>query len=325
MASEIFNNILKQAKKQHTSLGDISKKDEQETGSENSLDDNISQKLPDVNKETLDSTENARTFNSEREKKSEMKSDKKAKNKIQKIDTIITKGEDKDTSKTKEQDQGNSEIKEQNIDVTTKKEDDQDTSRTKKQEPDSSTTKEQDHDNNETKEQNIDNTQTKEQQAAGKITSVDYNKRKMEAKRIIKNRMIASVAAGLIPFPVIDIATLTGIQMDTVRVLSKLYNVDFTKNFGRTAISSFTGGILPVATGRVVNSAVKMVPIVGQFIGAVSMPVIAGASTYALGKVFVQHFESGGTFLTLDPEKVRGYFNEEYIKGQNIAESELNK
>ena len=36
---------------------------------------------------------------------------------------------------------------------------------------------------------------------------------------------------------------------------------------------------------------------IGQSTGAITMPVIAGASTYAIYKVFVQHFESGGTFL----------------------------
>ena len=37
------------------------------------------------------------------------------------------------------------------------------------------------------------------------------------------------------------------------------------------------------------------------------MPVIAGAA-YAVGKVFIQHFASGGTFLTFDPEKVRAHY-----------------
>ena len=28
-----------------------------------------------------------------------------------------------------------------------------------------------------------------------------------------------------------------------------------------------------------------------------------------MGKVFIQHFESGGTFLDFDPDKVRSYFS----------------
>ncbi|MDE2463441.1 MAG: GTPase, partial [Alphaproteobacteria bacterium] len=45
---------------------------------------------------------------------------------------------------------------------------------------------------------------------------------------------------------------------------------------------------------------------------AVTLPSLAAASTYALGKVFIQHFESGGTFLDMDPDKVSAYFKEQY-------------
>ncbi len=134
--------------------------------------------------------------------------------------------------------------------------------------------------------------------------------------------MIAAVGAGLIPFPAVDIVTLTGIQMDTVRALSKLYDVKFTKNLGKTAITSLCGAAIPMSTAPWLSSMVKMVPVVGQLIGAASLPVIAGASTHAIGKVFIQHFESGGTFLTFDPEKVKGYFQEEFENGRTFAKSE---
>ncbi|MBF0230248.1 MAG: DUF697 domain-containing protein [Desulfamplus sp.] len=143
-----------------------------------------------------------------------------------------------------------------------------------------------------------------------------------EANHIVKNRMIASVGAGLIPFPVVDIVALTGIQMDTVRALAKLYEVKFSKDIGKTAIGTLTGGILPVAVGPWVSSLAKTLPVVGQIMGSISMPVIAGASTYAIGKVFIQHFESGGTFLTFDPVKVKGYFQEEFEKGKEFAKTE---
>ncbi|SLM31110.1 conserved hypothetical protein [Desulfamplus magnetovallimortis] len=150
----------------------------------------------------------------------------------------------------------------------------------------------------------------------------DTAKRLDEANKIVRNRMIASVGAGLIPLPVVDIAALTGIQMDAVRALSKLYNVNFTQNIGKTAISALTGGIFPVASGPWVSSAVKTVPVVGQLMGTISMPVVAGASTYALGQVFIQHFESGGTFLTFDPEKVKEHFKQEFEKGKVFAKTE---
>lgn len=145
--------------------------------------------------------------------------------------------------------------------------------------------------------------------------------RVFEANDIVKNRVIASIGAGLIPFPIVDIVTLTGIQIDTVRALAKLYNINFSKGIGKTAIGTLTGGVLPVATWPWVSSFAKSIPVVGQIAGAISMPVIAGASTYAVGKVFIQHFESGGTLLTFDAEKIKAYFQEEFEKGKEFAKA----
>jgi hypothetical protein len=35
--------------------------------------------------------------------------------------------------------------------------------------------------------------------------------------------------------------------------------------------------------------------------------------------VFVQHFESGGTFLDLDPAKVKAYFSEQFERGKKVV------
>ena len=47
-----------------------------------------------------------------------------------------------------------------------------------------------------------------------------------------------------------------------------------------------------------------------------AMPAVNGAFSYAVGRVFIRHFESGGTFLDFDADKVRGYFNEQFREGK---------
>jgi predicted transcriptional regulator len=54
------------------------------------------------------------------------------------------------------------------------------------------------------------------------------------------------------------------------------------------------------------------------------MAALSGASTYALGEVFKKHFETGGTFLDFDPERLRKYYNEKFEKGKEVAD-ELRK
>ena len=60
-----------------------------------------------------------------------------------------------------------------------------------------------------------------------------------------------------------------------------------------------------------VGSLVKSFPGVGTAIGALTMPVFSAGATYVIGKVFIQHFASGGTLLDYNPPDYR-----EFIKAQ---------
>jgi len=67
-----------------------------------------------------------------------------------------------------------------------------------------------------------------------------------------------------------------------------------------------------------------MIPVVGSFVGGVTNAALAGASTYALGQVFKIHFETGGTILDFDTNRLKKLYNEQFEKGQKVAE-ELRK
>jgi uncharacterized protein (DUF697 family) len=62
-----------------------------------------------------------------------------------------------------------------------------------------------------------------------------------------------------------------------------------------------------------------MVPVVGTVLGGLSMSLFSGAATYAIGKVFIQHFEAGGTFLDFNPISVKEHFHALYEEGQSVA------
>jgi hypothetical protein len=50
-----------------------------------------------------------------------------------------------------------------------------------------------------------------------------------------------------------------------------------------------------------------------------TLTVFAGAVTYAIGKVFEQHFESGGTFLDFKAEQYKTYFAQMYQEGKDVV------
>ena len=65
---------------------------------------------------------------------------------------------------------------------------------------------------------------------------------------------------------------------------------------------------------------IKFIPGIGSVIGGVTMAVLSGASSYALGEVFKKHFETGGTFLDFDPKRLKKMYNEKFEKGKKVAE-----
>jgi uncharacterized protein (DUF697 family) len=128
------------------------------------------------------------------------------------------------------------------------------------------------------------------------------------------------MAVGLVPVPLVDFAGVTVIQLNMLRVIAKKYGVPFSKSTVKNILSSLVGGAVPATVSApLAASFTKLVPGAGTAAGVVTMPIISGASTYAVGKVFVQHFASGGTFLTFKPEKVKAYYEEMFKEGKKVA------
>ncbi len=127
--------------------------------------------------------------------------------------------------------------------------------------------------------------------------------RKDSSDLIIKNHMIWSMGAGFIPVPLLDMAAISYIQLDMIRQLAKLYDVDFKETEGKAVITSLTtAGLAKAGAARTV----KFIPIIGTYLGGVATAVLSGASTYGIGHAFKRHFDKGGTFLDIDLGK-RGY------------------
>lgn len=140
------------------------------------------------------------------------------------------------------------------------------------------------------------------------------------ALKTVKHYMWWSMGAGLIPVPVMDLAAVAAVQLKMLAEISRIYNIPFEKSRVKAAIGSLIGCLVPGAVSYgAFGSLCKTLPIVGTLAGTTTMVAISGASAWALGKVFIQHFESGGTFLDFDPEKVKEYFKAQFEEGRNMT------
>jgi len=139
--------------------------------------------------------------------------------------------------------------------------------------------------------------------------------RTSNANSVIKNHMIWSMGAGFIPVPIADLFAVSAIQLDMIRQLCKVYDINFKETEGKAIITALTGSGL----ARLGARAIKFIPGVGSILGGVTLAILSGASSYAIGEVFKKHFETGGTFLDFDPERLKKYYNEKFEKGKALA------
>jgi uncharacterized protein (DUF697 family) len=129
----------------------------------------------------------------------------------------------------------------------------------------------------------------------------ETNDRNELASKLINRFALWSGVAGLVPLPVVDVVAVGGLQVQMLRRLSQIYGVPFSENRGKALIASLAGSMIPATSGIGAASTLKVVPVFGTLVAGFVMPVLSAGATYAIGKAFIQHFESGGTLLDFNP------------------------
>jgi len=138
------------------------------------------------------------------------------------------------------------------------------------------------------------------------------------ANKLINYYVLWSAGTALIPLPFVDMIAVMAIELRMLQKLSAHYEIRFSSQKAKAFTASMIGGL---HAGLFSRSLLKMVPVIGINGAVVPMAALAGALTYAVGKVFVQHFETGGTFLDFDPLKVKAFFEKKVVEAGGDARS----
>ncbi len=133
-----------------------------------------------------------------------------------------------------------------------------------------------------------------------------------KAQKIVNEYAILCGAAGIIPVPFLDSAVILGLQLRMIqRMGSEVYNEPVPYQKVTAAIASLTASLGSVSVGKSLgNGFLKSIPGIGNILSNLIVPGIAAATTYALGQIFIMHFQSGGTLLTLNPKAHIAKMNE---------------
>lgn len=160
--------------------------------------------------------------------------------------------------------------------------------------------------------------------AATTVPAVETNEQK--SLKLTRRYVLWSMGGGMIPIVGIDIIAIIAAQIKMLHEMSKIYGVDFKENRARSIVTTLIGGlgIVPLGTG-VLFSVLKLIPVAGQLAATVALPASAGAVTYATGKVFTAHFESGGTLLSFNAQSMKDAYRKMFEEGKKVVATETPK
>jgi uncharacterized protein (DUF697 family) len=135
----------------------------------------------------------------------------------------------------------------------------------------------------------------------------ESDRRRFERARAIVVRYRKwTIAAAAAPIPLADAVLIGGVQVRMVRQLAQLYGVPFEKVRVASLLSALFGGWTPYTISiGVAGAAARLAPGLGTLIGIATSVGTSTLATEAIGKIFIQHFEEGGTFLDFEPRKYR--------------------
>ncbi len=146
---------------------------------------------------------------------------------------------------------------------------------------------------------------------------ISQSSRKQETDRIISKYTGWAAGSGAIPFPLWDIAAIAAVETKMIGELLTIYDKPFAEAKARSIITVLIGSLSPqLLVGVTASTLFKFVPIVGPALATVSMPVLAAASSYAVGHVMVNHFENGGDLFNFDAKAAKDAFKTAFAEGK---------
>ncbi len=146
------------------------------------------------------------------------------------------------------------------------------------------------------------------------VDSRDAHEARLDAAgKLIANASRWSVVASLIPVPYADLGAIGAIQTSLITNLASLYDQKLTKQAVGGLVSVLLGMLVPAAASRVaLGVGMKWIPGAGTAVGTITLAAFGSAATYAIGKVFVRHFERGGTFKSFSAAEAQADLKNEF-------------
>ena len=125
----------------------------------------------------------------------------------------------------------------------------------------------------------------------------DAARRRTQANAIVERYANFSALGGVIPLPLINVASVTVIILRMVKLLCRLYGVPYEQGRARALIVGLAGGAVPTTASAVTTSTLIYFVPGANLLGLAVSSVTASACARAIGRRFVEHFETGASLI----------------------------
>lgn len=110
---------------------------------------------------------------------------------------------------------------------------------------------------------------------------------------------------------------MSAVHLTMIEELTREYGIKFRPHLAKAILASTLSGYAAYHVDAFVTASVaKFIPGLGSFFAMVTLPSIAGGLTYALGRVFIRHFEQGGSLLDFDHRGAQLGFLKEFERSR---------
>jgi uncharacterized protein (DUF697 family) len=133
----------------------------------------------------------------------------------------------------------------------------------------------------------------------------------LKAKQAVRDHALLSGGAMVIPVPLLDMAAEAAIQVRMVKRLTEIYGVDFGEERAKTLVVAALGGF---SAGWAAGSLLRYASFATYFTNFWPSAILSAAITYAIGQVFIHHFDKGGGLHDLSPEAAASILKEKAMK-----------
>lgn len=132
---------------------------------------------------------------------------------------------------------------------------------------------------------------------------------------------LAALALGFVPWPLISLLALAGLQVGLARGLAADYGLP-RGSVGCAALAGVGVSAVLVWVGHLGVLLLGDLPWLGAVLAFACRALGAAAATFAAGRLFIKHGETGGTLLDLDARTLLAHFRGRYGPGGGASSPE---